>query len=74
MSRNALAAEFVRICREMQRLAAAGEQLAQNSGGMVDPKWFRGAQTMTAMAAGELEQKGLLPADAQQQPDEKAPA
>jgi len=27
---------------------------------MTDPKWFRGAHTAYTMAAGELDQKGLL--------------
>jgi len=59
MSRNAVAAELQGLIEQLQRLNARAEQLAKASG-MTDPKWFRGAHTAYTMAAGELDQKGLL--------------
>jgi len=59
MSRNAVAAELQRILTDLQRLCITGEQLAKSSA-LVDSKWFRGAMSAATMAAGELEQKGLL--------------
>lgn len=59
MSRAAVAAELQKIIEELQQACARGEQLAKSSR-LVDPKWFRGAMTAATMAAGDLEQKGLL--------------
>lgn len=59
MSRNAVATELSRQMLELQRLLRDAEQLAAASK-LIDPKWFRGAQTSVMMAAGELDQKGLL--------------
>jgi hypothetical protein len=59
MSRNAVAAELQRLIEDLQRLCAQAERLAASSG-MVSPSHFRGAQTMLTMAAGDLDQKGLL--------------
>lgn len=62
MSRNAAAAELQSILESIQGLAIRGERLAEASGGIVDPVWFRGMQTSVTMAAGDLHQKGLLSA------------
>lgn len=70
MSRHAVADEFRKILTELQQAAARGEALAM-SGGMVDPKWFRGIKTLVQMAAGDLDQKGLL--DLEHKAPEKAP-
>jgi len=59
MSRKAVAAELQSLLEQLQRLAAGAERLAANSG-LVSPGYFRGMQTMVAMASGELDQKGLL--------------
>lgn len=60
MSRNAAATELQSLIEQINGMATRAEKLAQASGGMVDPKWFRGVQTCVGMAAGDLEQKGLL--------------
>lgn len=59
MSRHVVAGEIQQALEQIQKAAQQAEQLARSSS-LVDPKWFRGMQTMVAMAAGELEQKGLL--------------
>lgn len=60
MSRNIAAREMQELIEQVQVLLGRGERLAQASGGMVSPKHFRGARTMMAMAAGDLDEKGLL--------------
>lgn len=60
MSRNAAARELQDVIEQLQSIAVRGERLAQASGGLVSPGYFRAAQTMASMAAGDLDQKGLL--------------
>lgn len=57
--KNVAAAEMQSLIEQLQGLIARGERLAQSSR-LVDPRWFRGAQTMATMAAGDLDEKGLL--------------
>lgn len=60
MSRNAAATEIQALIERLHGLAVRGERLAQASGGMVDPMWFRSVQASMNMAAGDLDTKGLL--------------
>ncbi len=60
MSRNAAATELQSLIEQINGMAARAERLAIASGGLVDPKWFRGAQISMAMAGGDLESKGLF--------------
>lgn len=66
MSRNAAAAELQRLIGELQALCTRAERLADASGGLVDPKYFRAAMLHAVYAAGDLHSKGLLVADAEQ--------
>lgn len=59
MSRKALAAELQRILEQIQALAIHGEQLA-GSTALVSASPFRAIQSAVSVAAGELDQKGLL--------------
>lgn len=59
MSRAAVAREMQTMLEQLNTLNAQAEALA-NSSGMVDAKWFRGARTAYSMAAGQLDQQGLL--------------
>lgn len=59
MSRAAVARELQRLIEESNRILIEAENLA-NSGGLIDAKYFRGARSMLQMAAGDLDQKGLL--------------
>lgn len=59
MSRAAVARELQQVMEELQQGLCRAQQLAKSSG-LVDPKWFRGAHSAITMAAGELDQKGLL--------------
>lgn len=68
--RNVVAAELATLIGELQQQLLRAEALAQSSG-LVRPHWFRGAQTAMAMAAGDLDQKGLL---AKQQTTPQVPA
>lgn len=60
MSRNAAATEIQAAIEQLHGLAARGERLAMASGGMVDPLWFRAAQSAMVLAAGDLDRNGLL--------------
>lgn len=60
MSRNAAATEIQALMAQLSGMARRGERLAQASGGMVDPMWFRAVQSSMAGAAGDLDSKGLL--------------
>lgn len=60
MSRNSAARELQDVIEQLARIASRGERLAQCSGGLVDAKWFRSAHAMASMAAGDLDQQGLL--------------
>lgn len=60
MSRNAAAAELQALIAQIQDLAKRGERLAEASGGLVSPGYFRAAMTAAVCAAGELDTKGLL--------------
>lgn len=60
MSRLVVAAELTEIIAALQGMLERGARLAEASGGMVNPTYFRGAMTAMTMAAGELDQKGLL--------------
>jgi hypothetical protein len=66
MSRIAAAGELQAVIEHLQRLTERGERLAESSGGLVDGKWFRGAQAMLMMAAGDLHAKGLVVTPASQ--------
>lgn len=60
MSQRALiAAEMQHLLEQLQQHIEACERLAKASG-MVDPKHFRAMQTSVMLAAGDLDQKGLL--------------
>lgn len=59
MSRNAVARELQSLIQQLQRLNNDAEQLARASG-LVNPVLFGGARSAYTMAAGELDQKGLL--------------
>lgn len=59
MSRAIAAAELQEVIEQLQTVCARGERLAAASGGLVDPKYFRGAASMAVMAMGDLDQKGL---------------
>lgn len=60
MSRQAAARELQSLLEQLNRLTVEAENLAKASGDLCDPKYFRGARSMVQMAAGELDQKGLL--------------
>ena len=60
MSRKAAAAELQDLIEQMHALCARGARLAEASGGLVNPSYFRGAASAMTMAAGDLDQKGLL--------------
>lgn len=60
MSRNAVAAELTELIGQLQGMLQRAERLAQSSGGLVQPKWFAGAIGLMTMAAGDLDEKGLL--------------
>ena len=60
MSRAAVARELQRLIEESNRLLIEAEKVANSSGGLINPKYFRGARSMLQMAAGDLDQKGLL--------------
>lgn len=60
MSRAAVARELQRLIEESNRLLIEAEKVANSSGDLVDAKYFRGARSMMQMAAGDLDQKGLL--------------
>lgn len=68
--RAIVAAEVQAVLEQLQRLISEGERLAGASG-MVKPQHFRAMQTSVMLAAGELDQKGLL---VRQQPQAKEPA
>jgi hypothetical protein len=58
--RLTVAAELTEIITSLQGMLERGARLAEASGGMVSPMYFRGALTSMTLAAGELDQKGLL--------------
>lgn len=60
MSRNAAATEIQALIEQLDGLALRGERLALASGGLVDPMWFRSVRASMKMAAGDLDQRGLL--------------
>ena len=60
MSRAAVARELQRLIEESNRLLIEAEKVANSSGDLVDAKYFRGARSMMQMAAGDLDQKGLI--------------
>jgi hypothetical protein len=59
-SRQAAGRELQSLIEQINGLTQQAERLAVASGGLVDPKYFRGAKSMMQMAAGDLDQKGLL--------------
>lgn len=58
--RAIVATELQSILEDLQRRIVAAERLAAASGGMVDPRHFRAMLTSVTLAAGNLDQKGLL--------------
>lgn len=60
MSRNAAVAELSEVIRQINTLAERGERLALASGGLVSPGRFKTAQGCMTLAAGDLDEKGLL--------------
>lgn len=67
MSRHTVADEMRKIIVELQLALDRGEALAKSSG-MVQQKWFAGARSMVTMAAGEMQQKGLLDGPTEKEP------
>lgn len=59
MTKHVIAAELQSILEKLQALAISGERLAASSG-LVSPSPFRAIQTSITVAAGELDQKGML--------------
>jgi hypothetical protein len=59
MSRQAVASELQTLLAEIQDRAQRAERVAESSG-LIDPRHFRAMQTMVSMAAGALDQLGLL--------------
>jgi len=57
--RNAVAAEMTELILQVNGMLQRAERLAESCR-LVDPKYFRGAQLMMSLAAGDLHQKGLL--------------
>lgn len=60
MSRNAAVTELQALITQLRVIAERGERLAAASGGMVNPMYFRAVQGQMALAAGDLDSKGLL--------------
>ena len=60
MSRNSAAYELQNLITEIDGRAIRAERLAEASGGLVNALWFRAAQRNMQMAAGDLDSKGLL--------------
>lgn len=57
--RNVCAAEIQELLETMQGLIQHGEALARSTG-MVNPSLFGAMRSAVTLAAGELDQKGLL--------------
>ena len=70
MSRNACAAEIQSLLEQLQALVDRGDALARSTG-MVNASLFGAMRTAVTLAAGELDQKGLLTRPASQ-PKENA--
>jgi hypothetical protein len=58
--RQAAGRELQTLIEQINGLTLQAERLAVASGGLVDPKYFRGARAAMQLAAGDLDQKGLL--------------
>lgn len=60
MSRQAAGRELQTLIEQINTLTQQGERLAVASGDLVNPTFFRSARAAMQLAAGDLDQKGLL--------------